>query len=527
VYEGYGQDIAAFGHKSRGGSDGAPTPPSAGQQPKPTLIENAKGYKAETLAGVSLGALDYVTRSMRQLPGRKSLVWFTEGFPIVNAPDKNQARRETRVLDLMRDVAERTTRAGVVMYPIDARGLDNPLYEGVDPDRYIVKDTARLYELSRTEMPTQNFEKLEDPESVMHYMAYATGGLVYAGNEPAVGLRRVVGDQDSYYFIGYVPEKASFEPENGKPKFHAIDIRVKRPGLKVRSRSGFLGYEEPARPDGGGASPAARLARAMLSPVGAGAIDIGLTAQTIYEGPKELLIRSTLRVDASDLTFRDAGGGKASASFDVVAFATEEKGEMEGVVYETKTMTVSEAEADRLRRQGLVFVIDLPVKKHGPYQVRAAVRDAATERIGSASEFVVVPDLSDRKLAVSGAGVSGMTAGALGGFRPGDELTYYFAVYNAKTGKPSNAPNLRMKIALWRDGRKAFEGPEGALPVGQQSDWKRVNAVGSFRLSPKTAPGAYTLQIDVVDGNASGPEATATQWVDFEVAAPAAAGAGT
>jgi hypothetical protein len=362
-----------------------------------------------------------------------------------------------------------------------------------------------------------DYSTLESAETVMHYLAGETGGLVYAGNEPAVGLGRVVRDQESYYFIGYVPEKSSFEPEDGRPTYHEIDVRVKRPGLAVRSRSGFLGYAEASR--AAAMTPEERLAAAMASPVGSGDVGLGMTAQYLLEERGRLVVRATLRVDAADLTFKDAGGGQASASFDVVAFTAGEHGAMEGAVYEAKTLQVAEGEVERFRRAGLVFVMDLPIKRHGPYQVRAAVRDTASERIGSASEFVVVPDLSKSRLAVSGIALAG-AAEASGAFRPGAELTYAFAVYNASVPRRLDRPALRTRISLWRDGKRVLEGPEEAMRIAPQGGWKRVNAVGSFRLSAATAPGVYTLQIDVVDEHAPRKRATATQWTDFEVAAP-------
>mgnify|MGYP003694197669 CR=1 FL=1 len=47
----------------------------------------------------------------------------------------------------------------------------------------------------------------------------------------------------------------------------------------------------------------------------------------------------------------------------------------------------------RAIRDGLVYYLTVPIKKAGAYQLRISLRDSATKRIGSASQFIDVPDL--------------------------------------------------------------------------------------------------------------------------------------
>ena len=54
-------------------------------------------------------------------------------------------------------------------------------------------------------------------------------------------MGRAVDDQEGYYLIGYNPDDASFKPDKSGPRYHKIQIKVKRPGLRVRSRKGFYG----------------------------------------------------------------------------------------------------------------------------------------------------------------------------------------------------------------------------------------------------------------------------------------------
>src|SRR6202011_1210402 len=71
--------------------------------------------------------------------------------------------------------------------------------------------------------------------TTLRTLADATDGLaIVDSNNLDAGLKRVVADLSSYYLLGYY--------STGKldGKFHSISVRVKRPGVQVRARRGFL-----------------------------------------------------------------------------------------------------------------------------------------------------------------------------------------------------------------------------------------------------------------------------------------------
>ena len=70
-----------------------------------------------TTAG-TLGALEYVLRGIEDLPGRKSVVFVSEGFDLGIRDAK-----VSRIWSTFTRVMDRANRAGVVVYSIDARGL--------------------------------------------------------------------------------------------------------------------------------------------------------------------------------------------------------------------------------------------------------------------------------------------------------------------------------------------------------------------------------------------------------------------
>ena len=123
-------------------------------------------------------------------------------------------------------------------------------------------------------------------------------------------------------------------------------------------------------------------------------------------------MRSMLHIDARDLTFTDEANGMHKCVFDVLAMTFGDNGVPVDQSGRTYSLQLPQVLYDRALRDGLVYYVTVPIKKPGAYQLRISLRDSSTERIGSASQFVEVPDLKKNRLAVSGLVCQG---------EPGDE----------------------------------------------------------------------------------------------------------
>jgi VWFA-related protein len=73
------------------------------------------------------------------------------------------------------------------------------------------------------------------PSDVLRSIAENTGGRLFQSNAPAVSMRQIVKEASAFYLLGYAPPEY---PADGK--FHRIKVRVKRPGVDVRARSGYF-----------------------------------------------------------------------------------------------------------------------------------------------------------------------------------------------------------------------------------------------------------------------------------------------
>jgi hypothetical protein len=295
----------------------------------------------------------------------------------------------------------------------------------------------------------------------------------------------------------------------------------------VRSRRSYYGvakpevYEEPTTPGG-------RLLQAVLSPFTATDIALRLTCLFGYEPGKGSSLRALLHVDAGSLTFVGDPEGGEQTVFEIVAMTFAATGQIVDRMGQENRVRVEPAMVTEAHRRGIVYVLDVPLKKAGAYQFRVAVRDQASGRTGSASQFVEIPDVQKGRLALSGVVMSGEGAGTETGsvdpdttsavrrFHRGARASYAFFVYNPRAPGKGERPRVDTQMSLLQEGRQVLALPGWAIDTKDQADPSRMATGGTF-LIPRLEPGLYTLQVAVNDHGRKGRDARAVQWTDFEV----------
>jgi VWFA-related protein len=204
------------------------------------------------LAHQSLLSLQDVTDALRSWRGRKTLVLFSEGFPIWHpsvrgggAPLDAVYRRGEDVLDEVDRLTDLANRASIVIHTVDPRGLvpgGISAADSIAPDGRSASSTAQFHAEARGTLSARH-QAIHSSQGSLARVAEWTGGLsVLNSNDIASGVARIVADSRAYYLVGYEPAPATFARE--RPRFHRLEVRVKRPGLKVRSRKGFFGMSD-------------------------------------------------------------------------------------------------------------------------------------------------------------------------------------------------------------------------------------------------------------------------------------------
>ena len=480
----------------------------------------------------SLGAIQYVLQGLRDMPGRKSLILFSESMRVqflqaaqgVPTDNLNQMTDEER----LRKIADAANRASVVISAVDLRGV-------VDTGLTVEDNTNDMTHDQIAQVGTQRTSQLIASQDGMVMLAQKTGGLFISNNnDMGSALQDAVDDGDGYYLMGYQPDEATFDAKNPN-RFHSVSVRVKRPGLHVRSRTGFFG-EPDDRPALVTETRAAQMTRAMASPFTSGAVRVKLT--TLFSDEENLgsTINAMLHVDAHDLKFNEEPDGSRSATIDVLAGTFNIDGDQVDSVDRTWQIRLPEKSYNEILRTGLVYLAHVPVKKAGPYQMRVVLRDATSHELGSATQFIEVPDLKTGRLTLSGIalaaeGAQSAPAGQTGEgqltvddpegtpavriFKSGETAIYTYHVMNAHTG-PDKKPQLESQLRLFRDGRQVFASMPAAIGGGIPPNPKRMFSIGHLQLA-MVPPGNYILQILLVDKLQKGKGSIATQAIDFQV----------
>lgn len=482
-------------------------------------------YREELFSAGTLGALNFVVRGLKELPGRKSVVLMSDTLPIFRKDGRSDS-----VLENLRRLVDLANRASVRIYSMDARGLSTLSVKADDNTSSL--NTSAAINAAIDDRRAGHFES----QNGLNYLAAETGGLfIHNVNDVAEGVREVLKDQKGFYLVGYRPDAETFSRDGAGLRFHQLEVKVKRQGLSVRTRNGFYGIpEEEARPTR--RTRGEQLYGAIISPFFSGGVHVRLTSLFVNDAASGSFMRSLLHIDAGDLVFTKQPDGAYLANIDVLAVTFGDAGQVIDRVDRTDTVRVEAAGYENVLRSGFDYVVNVSIEKPGAYQLRMAVRDASTEKVGSASQFIEVPDLSGGRLTLSGIALSGdfpeptqagavnveakydpQSSPAVRRLKRGTELFYNFAVYNARVEKATSKPRLTLQARLFRDGREVYSGKPMPVAAGSRADTKHVLAGGRMSLGPQAALGEYVLQVVVTDAPAGERPRTATQWIDFEI----------
>jgi hypothetical protein len=282
----------------------------------------------------------------------------------------------------------------------------------------------------------------------------------------------------------------------------------------------------------------------IFSPFRYNDLKINLAFGYIDDAPKGYLLRSWLHVDAGKLSIVEEQNGAGAIHLDISCVTSDVNDYMEGAGILKYAFRIKKENIAWVRKHGLKFSVSFPVKTPGAYYVRAAVKDPDSGKMGSAYQFMEIPDLKKHRLSLSSifvidreedaAWIQTRTTSksqselqpdmrrdprrspAFRSFLPGESFEYMAVVYNAKS-KDGVSPDLESQYILYRDGGELFKSERESLELSGVSDFKRIPIRKKVFLDAAAQPGDYALQLIVTDKQAKGKYSIATQAVDFEI----------
>ena len=313
--------------------------------------------------------------SLSGIPGRKSLVWATSGFPFYI--DQPSAVPVGYLAALYEETMQALNDAEISIYPVDVRGLVN--YSPSADVTYAPRNSSNLSGsayaaslASRSWLHNSTLDTLRD-------FAEMTGGRAfYNSNDITGGVRRAANDSSSYYLLGYY-----LDTTNTKPGWRKLKVSTHRKNIEIRARNGFFVTNATANP---AVSRRADMQFAVTSPFES--TGIGITVKWLSDttdgDKKKVGFVMTLPGDS----FAQVQEDKPGFDLDVLSVAIKD-GVAANSLSQTVRGTPTAETLAKLKAGGLAYknAIELPP---GKYTVRFVVRDNLNGKIGSVSAPLTV-----------------------------------------------------------------------------------------------------------------------------------------
>jgi VWFA-related protein len=470
--------------------------------------------------------LKKVVEKSRSLPGRKIVFLMSDGFFLDS--------RNSDAYELLRQTTIAAAGSGLVIYSIDARGLVASLSNAGTQE--IVDPTGRLARNMGGELGAS--------QDSLNALANDTGGRAFFNsNNLSAAVATGLKESSLYYLLAWRPD--SEEQRNSKYRRLEVSI-VGRPDLVVRFRRGVgdesgSSAKKSTKNEQKPASRAEDIREALQAPFPKTDFPLALTLNYVNTAQKGDALVASVRLAQQSLNFASVGG-VPTANVLIAGVILDDQGKVldsfnKRVTVHSKSETAGSLSPD-------FYYNNYSLIRPGIYQVRVAAADEKGGPAGSASDWIEIPDLAKKQLALStlivgerkpresvaqnAAAANNNQADVLEQvtlnverrFAHTSLLRFLTFVYNATSaatveaaGAPSPRPDLAVQVQIFRDNEPVITDPVHHLNPEGAPDLTRIPYAAEVNLDT-LAPGRYVLQVTVIDRLA---KSSASQRVKFEV----------
>jgi VWFA-related protein len=330
---------------------------------------------------------------------RKAILLMSEGidYPMTFADQPDQPNRPTdMLLNTAQEATDAAMRSNVSIYGIDPAGLTGIDDIGVE---YFFGPGNRA-------MGTRGFQReLEMQQESLRWLSEQTGGVAVVGrNDLGTAYDQIVSDNSAYYVLAYQPPGTKRDG-----KFHKITVRVDRPGLSTRARSGYLSPKgkAPATKALDPAGPSRELRDALASPVPVG----GLTMRVSLAPFKGAAPSASVLV-TEDLRGRDLKLG-SPGTLELSYVAVDAAGKVRAGSNDRLQLMALKPDTQAQIEQSGLRVFNRVLLPPGRYAVRIATHDEAGGALGSVAYDLEVPDFYALPFSMSGLVLTSLATGRM------------------------------------------------------------------------------------------------------------------
>jgi VWFA-related protein len=473
------------------------------------ILQQFEALERDQQGFATINGLLAVINPMRNLPGRKTIIFFSEGLAL-----------PTSVQTKFPAVISAANRANVSIYTIDAAGLRTQSGTAESARELNSLAAQRLQQQGRgtdraggpyMKALERNEELLRfDPRSGLGSLADQTGGfLISDTNDLAIGLRRINDDMHGYYMVTYVPKNEDY---NGR--FRQINVKVNRSSLEVQTRKGYyavesvgqlpvLDYEAPAIAAGRNANPNSKPFPLMGAALSFPAADRPGLSLILAEAP------------LSAFSFAPSTDNKNyNADFSIVALVRDQTNQVVQKLSQHYPLTGPLDKLDAVKKGDLLFYRETQLSP-GNYTVELIAYDGSTGKVSLRKTKLEIPPIDETKPRLSTVAVLRRAERLTPEEQKRDQPLHLgeLLVY-PNLGEPilkSATKELAFFITAWPtkgstatltltmeilQNNRSLGKTSGQLPAADEQG--RIKYASSFSLD-KVQPGAYELKVTVGD----------------------------
>lgn len=477
------------------------------------MLDHYERLERDQEGFATINSLLAVISPMQNLPGRKTIIFFSEGLKLPPA-----------VMAKFPSVINAANRANVSIYAIDAAGLriQSGTAEAAKELNSIagaaMAQQGRGNDRGSTGPYMRALERNEDllrfdARSGLGSLSDQTGGfLIHDTNDLVAGLRRIDDDMNGYYFLTYVPQNKDYDG-----RFRRISVKVGRSNVDIQSRQGYyavesvgqlpmLDYEAPA-------IAAARNWKAVAqNPLRSAAISYPVPGRN---GLTLILAEARL----SEFKFAFNNDNKTyNTDFAVVALIRDEYEQVVQKLSQHYALTGAADTVENAKKGEVLFYREAQLTP-GKYHVQLIAHDQSTGRVLVSASDLEVPGVDETKPRLSSVAVlkraERISPEEQKQNRPlqfgellvypnlgeridpisAKQLAYFFTAWAPKgTTKP-----MEVRLEILQNNRSIGQ-TSGQLPAADERG--QIKYASAFAID-KFSAGVFELKITVSDGQNS------------------------
>jgi VWFA-related protein len=337
-------------------------------------IQQARKDPAPVGLNEVVAPLVEIADSVRDLPGRKNIIWIGYGYPSV--PTEHLTKQQAdAVKTMLHDVTDRLVRARVTLNIIDPEGT---VAHDISSTDVVYQDVAaRMVDAAALGSSASYGQEFGPYSGAFNFEKFATasgGHLIRGRNDIDALVQRATQDGSKYYTLSYTPTGASEASQN----FRKIRIVMKDPTLTARTREGYFGGAVAVDKVTFGEKKQANPLEFDLAT--AAQNELVYTALYVVAGRDEKGV--AVRVRAQDLKW-DAPATEARKA-EVTAFVVCYDKSGKNLGQHAKEMTIALRAEDRVNMSSMVAADMAFAIPASTSRVRVVIRDAATGKLGTA-----------------------------------------------------------------------------------------------------------------------------------------------